>query len=392
MTQTHKVLPPNSVIGIVGGGQLGRMSAIAAAKLGYRAHILTQGTQDPAVQVAHAVTIGAYDDTRALEAFACAVDVVTFEFENISANALDQLASYCPVRPSGRILRISQDRLAEKTFLTEAGVPVAPWHAVTDKDSLYAAAEKLGLPLILKTTRNGYDGKGQRRVYDISDLENAFTELAPHPLVAEAMVDFACELSVMVARGVDGTIRCFDAVQNRHWHGILDLTLAPAPVMDDIAATARTLAAKVARQLGLKGIMGVEMFLDRDGRIMVNEIAPRPHNSGHWTMNACPQDQFDMHIRAVAGLPLPDAIRHSDAVMKNLVGPEDMALWPEILATPAHIPHLYGKAEAREGRKMGHVNILFPIGGLPGEHGIQAALGPLATKTAAPYALADAMP
>lgn len=373
-------LAPNSVIGIVGGGQLGRMSAVAAAKLGFRAHILTQDANGPAAQVAHQVTLGAYDDHQALEAFARAVDVVTFEFENISADALDCLAQYCPVRPSGSILRISQDRLSEKTFLSEAEIPLAPWMAVTDHASLHAAAEKLGFPFILKTTRNGYDGKGQARVYEASQLEDAFASLAPHPLVAEGMVDFACEISVMVVRGTDGTTRCFAPGLNSHRDGILDVTLAPAPVPEETAERAQALAVAIAEKLDLIGILGVEMFIDSTGNLLVNEIAPRPHNSGHWTMDACPTDQFDMHIRAVAGLPLPPTLRHSDAVMKNLVGPDDMALWPEILATPGHIPHLYGKAAARVGRKMGHVNILFPYGSLPGALGIQDALGPLAEK------------
>ncbi|KFL88541.1 Phosphoribosylaminoimidazole carboxylase ATPase subunit [Acetobacter malorum] len=373
-------LAPNSVIGIVGGGQLGRMSAVAAAKLGFRAHILTQDANGPAAQVAHQVTLGAYDDHQALEAFARAVDVVTFEFENISADALDCLAQYCPVRPSGAILRISQDRLSEKTFLSEADIPLAPWMAVTDHASLHAAAEKLGFPFILKTTRNGYDGKGQARVYEASQLEDAFASLAPHPLVAEGMVDFACEISVMVVRGTDGTTRCFAPGLNSHRDGILDVTLAPAPVPEETAERAQALAVAIAEKLDLIGILGVEMFIDSTGNLLVNEIAPRPHNSGHWTMDACPTDQFDMHIRAVAGLPLPPTLRHSDAVMKNLVGPDDMALWPEILATPGHIPHLYGKAAARVGRKMGHVNILFPYGSLPGALGIQDALGPLAEK------------
>lgn len=373
-------LAPNAVIGIVGGGQLGRMSAVAAAKLGFRAHILTQDPHGPAAQVAHQVTLGAYDDHKALDAFARAVDVITFEFENISADALDCLAQHCPVRPSGAILRTSQDRLAEKTFLSDADIPLAPWMAVTDHASLHAAAETLGFPFILKTTRNGYDGKGQARVYEASQLEAAFASLAPHPLVAEGMVDFACEISVMVVRGTDGTTRCFAPGLNYHRDGILDLTLAPAPVQEETAQRAQALATAIAEKLDLIGILGVEMFIDRTGTLLVNEIAPRPHNSGHWTMDACPADQFDMHIRAVAGLPLPPALRHSDAVMKNLVGPDDMALWPDILATPGHIPHLYGKAEARAGRKMGHVNILFPYGSLPGALGVQDALGPLADK------------
>ena len=380
-TSASAPLGPNAVIGIVGGGQLGRMSAMAAAKLGFRTHILTKDPNSPAAQVSHGVTLGAYDDLKALDAFARGVDVVTFAFENISADAMDCLSQYCPVRPSGHILRISQDRLAEKTFFTENGIPLAPWHAVTDRASLHAAAEALGLPFILKTTRNGYDGKGQSRIHHPADLETAFNTLAPHPLVAEGMVDFACELSVMVVRGVDGTVRCFDPGMNRHRDGILDLTLAPAPVEPAISAQAQALAVSIAEKLDLVGILGVEMFLDHTGALLVNEIAPRPHNSGHWTMDACPVDQFDMHIRAVTGMPLPPAIRHSDAVMKNLIGPDDMALWPQIIGAPGLLPHLYGKEEARPGRKMGHVNCIFPFGSLPGELGIQDALGPLATKS-----------
>lgn len=379
---TNAPLAPNSIIGIIGGGQLGRMSAMAAAKLGFRTHILTQEADGPAAQVSHGITIGAYDDFDALNNFVQSVDVVTFEFENISADALDFLSKHRPVRPSGQILRISQDRIAEKTFLTNAGIPVAPWCSVTDLPSLQNAAETLGFPFILKTTREGYDGKGQCRIYSADDFDNALSTLSPHPLVAEGMVNFACELSVMVVRGTDGTIRCFNPAQNHHVNGILDLTLAPAPVTAEVAHKAQALAAQIAEQLDLTGITGVEMFLDHKANLLVNEIAPRPHNSGHWTMDACPADQFDMHIRAVTGMPLPPARRHSDAVMKNLVGPDDMALWPQIIAAPALLPHLYGKAEARPGRKMGHVNILFPYGSLPGEFGVQDALGPLADITA----------
>ncbi|MDN6041229.1 MAG: 5-(carboxyamino)imidazole ribonucleotide synthase [Acetobacter sp.] len=380
MTPTpFSALGPNAVIGIVGGGQLGRMSAMAAAKLGFKTHILTQDPNGPAAQVSSGITLGAYDDLAVLEQFARAVDVVTFEFENISADGLDCLAQHCPVRPSGAILRTSQDRAVEKTFLTQAGVPIAPWHPVTDHASLQVAAEKLGFPFILKTARDGYDGKGQRRVYTPDELTEAYAALAPRALVAEGMVDFACEISVMVVRGANGTVRCFDPAQNFHRNGILDITLAPAPIAPELTQQAQTLATTIAEKLELIGILGVEMFIDRTGNLLVNEIAPRPHNSGHWTMDACPVDQFDMHIRAVAGLPLPPAQRHADAIMKNLIGPDDMALWPQIIATPTFLPHLYGKAEARRGRKMGHVNLVFPYSGLPGALGIQDALGPLAT-------------
>ncbi len=372
-----QALPPGAVIGIVGGGQLGRMSAMAAARLGYRTHVLTEEADGPAAQVATAITLGAHSNPDALRRFADAVDVVTFEFENVSADGLDLLAAIRPVRPDGAILRISQDRLTEKRFLAEAGIPLAPWHLVDTAGSLDEAAAALGLPLVLKTTRLGYDGKGQRVLRGRDALAAAFAALSPHPLVAEGFVDFACELSVMVARGLDGTVRSFDTVQNQHRRHILDLTLAPAPVPPEVAADAQALAVRIAEALSLVGLLGVEMFLAADGRLLVNEIAPRPHNSGHWTMDACPVSQFEMHIRAVAGLPLPPAVRHSDAVMKNLVGPEEIALWPEILATPGLLVHHYGKQDARPGRKMGHVNRLFPRGALPGAFGIEAALGPL---------------
>ncbi|GCE84933.1 5-(carboxyamino)imidazole ribonucleotide synthase [Komagataeibacter diospyri] len=371
-------LAPGSVLGIVGGGQLGRMSAIAAARLGYRAHILTTESDGPAAQVAHAITLGRYDDHDALRRFADAVDVITFEFENISADGLDLLSSIRPVHPAGHILRTSQDRIAEKTFMAENDIPVAPWRGVHARADLDQAAEALGYPFILKTTRLGYDGKGQARIHDASELDAAFDSLRPHPLVAEGMVQFACEVSVMVARNTCGDIVTFDVTENRHRNGILDISLAPARIAPDLAARARDLARRIATALDLTGLLGVEMFVDRDGSLRVNEIAPRPHNSGHWTMNACPVDQFEMHVRAVTGLKLPSASRHSDAVMKNLIGPDDMALWPEIVAAPGLLAHHYGKAAARPGRKMGHVNVLFPKGALPGEFGVEAALGPLA--------------
>jgi 5-(carboxyamino)imidazole ribonucleotide synthase len=371
-------LPPGSTIGIVGGGQLGRMSAMAAARLGYRAHILTQEADGPAAQVSAGITLGDYDDPAALRAFAEAVDVVTFEFENVSAAGLALLAELRPVHPSPKILGISQDRVAEKSFLNAAGVATAPWVEVTDEASLANAIETVGLPAILKTSRLGYDGRGQARVSTQEDAVAALHALAPKPLVLEGLVDFACEVSVIVARGADGRMASFDTVENRHKHGILDLTFAPARVTEEAALRAQALGRTVAEALDLIGLLAVEMFVDRDGSLRVNEIAPRPHNSGHWTIDACPASQFEMHIRAVAGLPLPEARRHSDAVMKNLIGPDDMALWPEIVASAGLIPHHYGKVDARPGRKMGHVNRLFPKGSLPGPFGIDAALGPLA--------------
>ncbi len=371
------MLRPNATIGIVGGGQLGRMSALAAARLGYRCHILTDEAESPAIQVSAGHTLGDHADPAVLARFAAEVDVITFEFENVSAEGLELLASLRPVRPGPDVLRISQDRIAEKSFINAAGVPTAPWRMVETAEDLHSAITALGLPAILKTTRLGYDGKGQALLRTHEDAAAAFTALAPKPLILEGFVDFACEISVIVARGLDGACVAFDAVENQHRHHILDLTLAPARIGAALAEEARQIAMTLATGLGLVGLLAVEMFVAADGRVLVNEIAPRPHNSGHWTIDACPASQFEMHIRAVAGLPLPLAIRHSDAVMKNLVGEAETALWPDILATPGLIPHLYGKQAARPGRKMGHVTRLFPHGALPGPFGIKAALGEL---------------
>lgn len=373
-------LPPNATIGLVGGGQLGRMSALAAARLGYRCHILTRETDSPASQVAHAVTISDYSDPVSLRAFADAVDVISFEFENVSAEGLDLLASIRPVRPAPSTLRISQDRVEEKTFLNNAGVATAPWMPVGSREELASAVGRLGLPAVLKTTRLGYDGKGQAMLRTPEDLDPAFDRLNPKPLILEGFIDFAQELSVVVARGADGAVAAFDTVENRHRDHILDLTLAPARIATAADEAAQAIARDVAQALDLVGLLAVEMFLDAEGRVLVNEIAPRPHNSGHWTIDACAASQFELHIRAVAGLPLAAAPRHSDAVMKNLIGPEGVALWPDAVAEPGLIPHLYGKAVASPGRKMGHVTRLFPRGALPGDFGIWDALGPLAQR------------
>ena len=375
-------LPPNATIGLVGGGQLGRMSALAAARLGYRCHILTREKDSPASQVSAATTISDYHEPNGLCEFAAAVDVISFEFENVSAEGLDLLASLKPVRPSPGILRTSQDRVLEKSFLNCAGIPTAPWAPVEDLGGLRIAVERIGLPAVLKTTRLGYDGKGQAMLRSAADVADAFAALSPKPLILEGFIDFAQEISVVAARAEDGAYAAFDTVENRHREHILDVTLAPARIPETVDRQAQAIARRVADALDLVGLLAVEMFVDAQGKVLVNEIAPRPHNSGHWTIDACPASQFELHIRAIAGLPLPPATRHSDAVMKNLVGPREAALWPEVLATPGLIPHLYGKAEARPGRKMGHVTRLFPKGSLPGEFGIEAALGPAAPQRA----------
>jgi 5-(carboxyamino)imidazole ribonucleotide synthase len=370
-------LPPNATIGIVGGGQLGRMSAMAAARLGYRCHILTPEPDSPAAQVSAACTLADYEDQDALRRFADAVDVVTFEFENVSAAGLDLLASLRPVHPSPAVLRISQDRALEKRFVNEAGVGTAPWRSVPERSALDSAIAALGLPAILKTATGGYDGKGQVRLDEGSDLDHAWAEMEGLPAILEGLVPFVAEISVIVARGADGGGTVLDPVENRHRDHILDVTLAPARLPPAQAEDARRIAWKVAEALGLVGLLAVEMFVTAQGTLLVNEIAPRPHNSGHWTLDACACSQFELHVRAVAGLPLPGPGRHSDAVMKNLVGPEETALFPVLLGTPGLIPHLYGKAEARPGRKMGHVTRLFPAGALPDDAALTLALRPL---------------
>ncbi|QHI95531.1 5-(carboxyamino)imidazole ribonucleotide synthase [Aristophania vespae] len=363
-----KTLKTGSTIGIVGGGQLGRMGAMAAAKLGFRVHIFTDTMPSPAGEVAAACTVGSYDDATLLEAFARDCDVITFEFENISAAGLRKLEENCVVYPASSILEISQDRISEKRTLTELELPVAPWIALHSAADL-AALKEFGFPCIVKTARLGYDGKGQYRLNKESDFEALLSkaDTLSYPLVAEKFVDFQREISVMVVRQNSENYRVFDPSENRHKDGILRISLAPAPISPDLAQQAQNLAIKLAEKLNLVGIMGVEMFHDHKGQLIINEIAPRPHNSGHWTMDACAVDQFEMHIRAVAGLPLPSSRRHSDAVMHNLIGPEDMSLLPFLLKEDDGCLHLYGKKEVKPGRKMGHINRLFPKGGLPGE-------------------------
>jgi 5-(carboxyamino)imidazole ribonucleotide synthase len=357
-------LPPGATIGILGGGQLGRMSAMAAARLGYRCHVFAPDPDSPGMQIAAATTVAAYEDEAALRRFAAAVDVVTFEFENVPAATLEALAPLAPCRPGVEVLRVCQDRIAEKEFLARAGVPVAPWRAVRSPDELWAAVAAIGLPAVLKTTRLGYDGHGQAVLRRAEDAGAAFARLEPKPLILEAFVPFRAEVSAIAARGADGASAVFDAVENRHRDHILDVSLAPARVPDAVAAAARGHAVRVAAELGLVGVLALEMFLLPDGALLGNEIAPRPHNSGHWTIDACLSSQFEQHVRAVAGLPLADPARHHDAVMTNLIGPEGLAAWPRVVGDGRLAAHLYGKAEARPGRKLGHATRLLPLGGL----------------------------
>jgi 5-(carboxyamino)imidazole ribonucleotide synthase len=360
-------LPLGATIGILGGGQLGRMSAMAAARLGYRTHVFAPEADSPGMQVATAHTVAAYEDAEALRRFAAAVDVVTFEFENVPAAALAALEGRVPCRPGLAVLATCQDRLAEKAFLERAGVPVAPWAAVHNEADLHAALARIGLPAVLKTTRLGYDGRGQAVIREAGEAAAAYARLAPKPLVLEAFVPFVAEISGIAARGADGALAVFDAVENRHRRHILDLSFAPARLPTEVAKAARCHAGRVAEALGAVGVLALEMFVLPDGRLLGNEIAPRPHNSGHWTMDACDCGQFEQHIRAVAGLPLGPATRRADAIMRNLVGPEGLEAWPRLVQAPGVVAHWYGKTEARAGRKLGHANLLLPLDSLADE-------------------------
>jgi 5-(carboxyamino)imidazole ribonucleotide synthase len=347
-------LPTGSTIGILGGGQLGRMLSVAASRLGFRTHIFEPSPNPPAAHVADRVTTAPYDDLAALAAFAAAVDVVTYEFENIPTAALDVLEKTHPIRPNRRALAVSQDRIAEKDFLTGLGLTTAPYAAVTTLDDLHHAITKIGTPAILKTTRLGYDGKGQARLKSPADAEAALAQMNGAPAVLEGFIDFSHEVSVIAARGTDGSVACYDPGENVHKGGILATTTIPARLSPSQRTDAILLAARILNALDYVGVMGVELFVTRAG-LIVNEIAPRVHNSGHWTQNGCAVDQFEQHIRAVAGWPLGDGSRHSDVVMENLIG-DDILRVPAIAREKNAALHLYGKAEARPGRKMGHVN------------------------------------
>ncbi len=343
-----------STIGILGGGQLGRMLSVAAARLGYKTHIFEPSANPPAADTAHSVTTAHYDDVAALTAFAQSVDVITYEFENIPTAALDLLESLRPIRPNRRALAISQERIAEKDFLTGLGLTTAPYARVTDAKSLSDATATIGLPAILKTTRLGYDGKGQARLRSAEDSGPALAQMQGAEAVLEGFIDFSHEVSVIAARGLDGSVACYDPGENVHRDGILHTTTLPARLSPNQRSDAILLAARILNALEYVGVMGVELFVTPKG-LIVNEIAPRVHNSGHWTQNGCAVDQFEQHIRAISGLQLGDGERYADVVMENLIG-DDIARIPELLRQKNTALHLYGKAESRAGRKMGHVN------------------------------------
>ena len=347
-------LAPGAAIGILGGGQLGRMLSVAASRLGLRCHIFEPGAAPPAGQVAERLTTAGYDDAEALARFAASVDVITYEFENIPTGALDILEGLRPVRPGREALRVSQDRLTEKAFLRDLGLATAPFAAIDDLAGLEAALARIGAPAILKTRRFGYDGKGQVRLDRPEDAAAALAAMEGAPALLEGFVEFSHEVSVIAARGLTGEVACFDPGENLHRDGILRRTTVPARLSAAQRSDAILLAANILNALGYVGVLGVELFVTAQG-FVVNEIAPRVHNSGHWTQNGCTVDQFEQHIRAIAGWPLGNGQRHSNVTMENLIG-EDMARVPELAREPGTALHLYGKAETKPGRKMGHVN------------------------------------
>jgi 5-(carboxyamino)imidazole ribonucleotide synthase len=345
-------LPPGSTIGIIGGGQLGRMLAIAAAQLGYRCHVYDPHEAPCAAEVAAGFTRGSFDDAAAIAAFAATCDVVTYEFENLPTGPLEALPNLLPGTTS---LTVTQERGVEKTFLEQAGVRIAPWALVDDEASLAAAIAKLGLPLLLKTRRFGYDGKGQTWIRDSGDAGAAWESIGRQPAVAEQAMHFADEFSVIVARARDGGSAVWPVSRNIHGDGILRQSLVPAgPVVEAQVPVATRVATALAEQLGHVGVMTVEFFACADGPV-VNEIAPRVHNSGHWTIEGAVTSQFEQHIRAICGLPLGDtALVGTAASMDNLIG-ADVDQWPALVAEPGAHVHFYNKGEARSGRKMGHV-------------------------------------
>jgi 5-(carboxyamino)imidazole ribonucleotide synthase len=354
-------LPPGSTIGVLGGGQLGRMLAQAASRLGFDVAILEPEPDAPAARVAAHAIVAAYDDPAGLEALARVADVVTFEFENVPAAALERLAGLgVPVAPGARALAIAQDRVDEKTFLNGAGVhTVAFAHADTAQGATAAVAQ-IGAPALMKTRRDGYDGKGQRWVEHVADAAAAFEALGGRPVIVEAAAAFTRELSVIAARGRDGEIAVYPLGENHHEGGVLRRTTAPAEVSAEIAAQAERIAAQILGGLDYVGVIGIELFELADGRLLVNEIAPRVHNTGHWTMDGCEVDQFEQHIRAVAGWPLGPTHALARVEMANLLG-DDALAWRKLAAEPDARLHFYGKREAKPGRKMGHVNRLRPL-------------------------------
>ena len=352
---------PGSTLGILGSGQLGRMIAIAARRMGYRVHTLSPESDSPTGHVADREVVAAYDDVEAVKRFAEDVDVITLEFENISAACVDAASPIAPVRPKGSVLHTTQNRLREKTFLAENGFPVAPFRHVKSREELAAAVEEIGTPAVLKTAGFGYDGKGQVRINSADEVIVAWSSMQGQEAVLEAFIDFDLEPSVVGARGLNGEFAHYGAVENKHSNHILDVTTAPADVSGAVNVTAVNLTRKVFETLDVVGVACVEYFLDRDKNLIINEIAPRVHNSGHFTFDACVTSQFEQQVRAVCGLPLGSTAQPRPAAMANLLGDlweNGEPNWAVALAIPEVKLHLYGKQEPRPGRKMGHLTAM----------------------------------
>jgi 5-(carboxyamino)imidazole ribonucleotide synthase len=353
-----RIFPPGSTIGVMGGGQLGRMFAIAARRMGYRVHIFTPEENSPAAQFADFAIVADYAKEGPVRRFTRDVDLVTFEFENIPIETIEWCAQRCEVRPAGAVLHIAQNRLREKNFLLTAGIPIAPFRAVRNAHELSSALEQIGRPAILKSAAFGYDGKGQQMISSREDFDEIWGAGSGDESILEGAIDFQKELSVIVARAPDGAVATFPVCENIHRNHILDLTVVPARVNDQVGRAAAELACAIAVKLELVGLVAVEMFLKADGELLVNELAPRPHNSGHWTIEACATSQFEQHVRAVCGLPLGSTEILRPAAMANLLGdlwqggePD----WSKALETEGVHLHLYGKHEPRPRRKMGHL-------------------------------------
>jgi 5-(carboxyamino)imidazole ribonucleotide synthase len=353
-----KPLAPGSTIGILGGGQLGRMLAQSASAMGLKCHIFAPEKDSPAFEVAANHTCANYEDETALAKFASEVDVVTYEFENVPSACVSFLEKYVPVRPSSKALATAQDRIAEKSLARKLGARTANFAEINSLAKLEAAVGEIGTPGILKTRRFGYDGKGQAKILKPADAETAWTSIKAQPAIYENFVNFEREVSVIAARGIDKIFAAYDVVENVHRNHILHTSTVPAKMDSELQAEAIAIARRLLESLDYVGVMGVEFFVGKDA-IYLNEIAPRVHNSGHWTMDACLVSQFEQHIRAVAGWPLGSTKRHSNVVMTNLLG-NDIDAWETITAEPNARLHLYGKSEARAGRKMGHLNRITP--------------------------------
>ncbi len=363
MTASHPVrLKPGDTIGILGGGQLGRMLALAAARLGLRCQVFSPDPDSPAFDVVQRATCAEYADVEALEFFANDVDVVTYEFENVPSAAAMVLAARRPVLPSRTVLETTQDRLAEKDFVTSLGIRTADYADVSSVAGLREAIVRIGLPGVLKTRRFGYDGKGQIKIRQGDDIERAWAELGTRSAILEAFVPFEREISVVAARAADGQVECFDVTENEHRDHILKISRAPAAIPDALAEQAREIAGRIATALDYVGVLAVEMFVvpgKQGPSVLVNEIAPRVHNSGHWTLDGASISQFEQHIRAIAGWPLGKPVRHGEVTMTNLIG-DEINTYEQWLTVPGATVHLYGKGTPRPGRKMGHVTQVSP--------------------------------